>query len=56
MVVRNLGLINKFMVYILPGLLSAYNIIILRSFMDNLPYELQESAKIDGANDFTIFW
>lgn len=56
MVIKNLGLINHFAVYILPGLLSAYNIIVLRSFMDNLPYELQESAKIDGANDFTIFW
>lgn len=56
MVIKNLGLINKFAVYILPGLLSAYNIIVLRSFMDNLPYELQESAKMDGANDWTIFW
>ncbi len=56
MVIKNLGLINHFSVYILPGLLSAFNIIVLRSFMDNLPFELQESAKIDGANDFTIFW
>jgi len=55
MVIKNLGLINHFSVYILPGLLSAFNIIVLRSFMDNLPFELQESAKIDGANDFTIF-
>lgn len=56
MVIKNLGLINQFSVYILPGLLSAFNIIVLRSFMDNLPFELQESAKMDGANDFTIFW
>lgn len=56
MLIKNLGLINQFSVYILPGLLSAFNIIVLRSFMDNLPFEVQESAKIDGANDFTIFW
>lgn len=56
MLIKNLGLINHFAVYILPGLLSAYNIIVLRSFMDNLPFELQESAKIDGANDLVIFW
>ena len=55
MLIKNLNLINHFSVYILPGLLSAFNIIVLRSFMDNLPFELQESAKIDGANDFTIF-
>lgn len=56
MVIRNLGLINKFSVYIWPALISAFNVIVLRSFMDNLPFELQESAKMDGANDLTIFW
>ena len=56
MLIKNLRLINHFSVYILPGLLSAFNIIVLRSFMDNLPFEVQESAKIDGANDFTILW
>ncbi len=56
MLIRNLGLINEFAVYILPMLISAFNVIIIRSFMDNLPIALEESAKIDGANDFTIFW
>ncbi|MFC4388794.1 carbohydrate ABC transporter permease [Gracilibacillus marinus] len=55
MLIRNLGLINDFSVYILPMLLSAFNVIIIRSFMDNLPKALEESAKIDGANDFVIF-
>lgn len=55
MLMRDLGLINTFAVYILPLLVSAWNIIIIRSFMDGLPYALQESAKMDGANDFTIF-
>lgn len=56
MLIRDLGLMNSFWVYILPGLISAFNIIIIRSFMDSLPYSLQESAKMDGANDFTIFY
>ncbi|MCR6105658.1 carbohydrate ABC transporter permease [Salipaludibacillus agaradhaerens] len=56
MLIRDLGLMNSFWVYILPGLINAFNIIIIRSFMEGLPYSLQESAKVDGANDFTIFY
>ncbi|OAS89298.1 MULTISPECIES: carbohydrate ABC transporter permease [Metabacillus] len=56
MLIRDLGMMNSFWVYILPGLVSAFNIIIIRSFMDGLPFSLQESAKMDGANDFTIFY
>ncbi|WP_309122772.1 carbohydrate ABC transporter permease [Paenibacillus sp.] len=53
---RDLGLINTFAVYVLPGLVSAFNVFVIRSFIDGLPYALQESAKLDGANDFTIYW
>src|SRR5690625_3302900 len=56
MLIRDLGLMNSFWVYILPGIVNAFNIIIIRSFMDGLPFSLQESAKMDGANDFTIFY
>lgn len=56
LVVKNLGLINNFAVYILPGLISAFNIIVMRSFMDGLPEALYESAKIDGASDWTTFY
>lgn len=56
LVVKNLGLINNFAVYILPGLISAFNVIVMRSFMDGLPEALYESAKIDGANDWTTFY
>ncbi|KKI92402.1 sugar ABC transporter permease [Bacillus sp. SA1-12] len=56
MLIRDLGMMNSFWVYILPGLVSAFNIIIIRSFMDGIPFSLQESAKMDGANDFTIFY
>ncbi|MEK4508272.1 carbohydrate ABC transporter permease [Paenibacillus sp. FSL K6-2524] len=55
MLIKSLGLTNSFWVYIIPGLVSAFNLIIMRSFIDGLPEDLVESAKIDGANDFTIF-
>ncbi|MDO3413338.1 carbohydrate ABC transporter permease [Saccharibacillus sp. CPCC 101409] len=53
---RDLHLLGTFWVYILPGIVSAFNVIVIRSFIDGLPYALQESAKLDGANDFTIYW
>ncbi|AWB45479.1 sugar ABC transporter permease [Paenibacillus sp. CAA11] len=53
---RELSLINSFWVYVLPGLVAAFNVFVIRSFIDGLPYALQESAKLDGANDFTIYW
>lgn len=56
MLIRDLGLINSFWVYIFPTLINAFNVFVIRSYMDGLPYTLQESAKIDGANDFMIFW
>ena len=56
LVIRELGLINNFAVYILPGLISAFNVIVMRSFMDGLPEALYESAEIDGASDWTKFY
>jgi putative aldouronate transport system permease protein len=56
MLIRNLHLIGTFWVYIIPGILSVWNVFIIRSYIDGLPLALQESAKIDGANDWTIFW
>jgi putative aldouronate transport system permease protein len=56
MLMRDLHLINNFWVYILPGIVNAWNVFVIRSYMDGLPYSLQESAKMDGANDLTIFF
>ncbi len=56
LLIKNLGLIGTFYVYIIPALLSVWNVFVIRSYIDGLPYALQESAKIDGANDWTIFW
>jgi putative aldouronate transport system permease protein len=55
-VIKGLGLRNNFLVYIIPMLINAYYVIVVRSFMDNLPDSLLEAAKIDGANDFKIFY
>ena len=55
LVIRQLGLVNNFAVYILPGLISAFNVIVIRSFMDGLPEALYVSASIDGANDWIVF-
>lgn len=52
---KNLHLLNNFMVYILPGLVSAFNMIVIRTYINGLPDSLSESAKIDGAGDFRIF-
>lgn len=56
MLVRSLGLFNNFFVYILPGLIGVFNVIVIRSYIDGLPFELQESAKLDGANDIVIYF
>ena len=52
---RSLGLLNNFWVYILPGLVSAFDLIIVRTYMRTIPGSLIESAQIDGAGEFTIF-
>jgi putative aldouronate transport system permease protein len=54
--IRNLGLINNFWVYIIPWLINAFNVIVIRAYIDNIPLSLQESAKMDGANDVSIFF
>ncbi|MCH5262855.1 MAG: carbohydrate ABC transporter permease [Lachnospiraceae bacterium] len=52
---RTLKMSNSFLVYIIPGLIWVYNIILVRSFIDGLPLALQEAARIDGANDVYIW-
>jgi putative aldouronate transport system permease protein len=56
MLMRNMGLIGTFAIYILPSIINAWNVFVIRSFIDGLPPSLQESAKLDGANDIRIFW
>ncbi|TBL81045.1 carbohydrate ABC transporter permease [Paenibacillus thalictri] len=55
MVVRSLGLVNSFWALILPGAVSVWNLIIMRTFFQNtIPPELQESAFMDGCSDFRL--
>ena len=52
--IKELGLMDTPWALILPGMLSTYNMIILKSFFQALPNELEEAAIIDGANDFQV--
>ncbi|MFW6035489.1 MAG: carbohydrate ABC transporter permease [Halothermotrichaceae bacterium] len=52
---QKLGLTGSFWVYVLPGLVAAFNLIVVRTYINGLPESLIESAKIDGASEFTIF-
>jgi len=54
--VKQLGLINSWWALIIPSLVSGFNVIVLRSFFMGIPTSLYESARIDGAGDFAIFW
>lgn len=55
MIVKWLGLIDNFLVYLLPDLYNVYWMILVRTYMEGLPYSMIESARIDGANDIQIF-
>jgi putative aldouronate transport system permease protein len=52
--VKQYGLLNSYASLILPVLMSAFNLVILRQFFMNIPSELLDSAKIDGANDWQV--
>lgn len=52
---KNIGLYDTFLVYIIPSMFNFYNLIIFMSFFRELPSSIEESAKIDGANDFKVF-
>lgn len=47
---------NSFLLYIIPGAINAFYIILIKTFIEQLPKSLEESAKIDGAGYFTIYW
>lgn len=53
---KSLGIYDNRLAVILPYAISVYNLIIMRTFFQNIPVSLEESAKIDGANDFTILF
>ena len=56
LLLRHFDLLNTFYALILPGMANGYSIFLLKGFFDSLPKELYESAEIDGAGEFRIFW
>ncbi len=56
MLIKKLGLLNKYAVYIVPNLVDIFNFILVRTYINGLPDSFVESARIDGANEFKIYW
>ncbi|MBR4503178.1 MAG: carbohydrate ABC transporter permease [Clostridia bacterium] len=56
MVLKTVKLIDTFWVYIIPGAISVYNMILIRIYMESLPQELEESAYLDGAGDIVVLF
>jgi putative aldouronate transport system permease protein len=54
LLVKNLGLIDTYQSLILPGLIGAFYLVILRNFFMNIPHELIEAARLDGASDWQV--
>lgn len=54
--IKDLHLLNTFAVYVIPGLLSVFNVIVVKSFIQELPDSLTEAAMVDGAGYFRCFW
>ncbi|TLS49046.1 carbohydrate ABC transporter permease [Paenibacillus antri] len=55
LLIRELGMLNSFWVYVIPGIIGVFNLIIIRSFIEGLPEGILESARIDGSGEFTTF-
>ena len=55
LVYKSYGLLNNFWVYILPSVISAYNVILVKTYVEQMPVSVEESAMIDGAGVLVIF-
>ncbi|GEN81452.1 carbohydrate ABC transporter permease [Actinotalea fermentans] len=56
LLIKDLGMLNSFQAYWVPVMISAFNLIILRTYMKSIPEEITESARMDGAGDFRTWW
>lgn len=56
LLIKNLGLLDSLLVYIIPMLVSAFNVILVKNFFESIPQSFRESAYMDGANDFQILF
>lgn len=55
LVYKTYGFMNSFWVYIVPGMVGSYNVILIKTYIEQLPASLEESARIDGAGTFRVF-
>ncbi|KGX84568.1 ABC transporter permease [Pontibacillus marinus BH030004 = DSM 16465] len=56
LVVKSLGMLNTLWALMIPGLISAFNLIIMISFFQNIPQDLFDCAKIDGCGEYRTLW
>lgn len=56
LIVKSLGLLNSFWAMIIPGLTGAFHILVMKSFFQGIPAELEDSARVDGCSPFGIFF
>ena len=56
MLIKNLGLMNNFLVYVLPGMASLFNMILIKAYITSIPHELEESVLIDGGTEINAYF
>jgi putative aldouronate transport system permease protein len=56
LLIRSMGLLNSPWVLIIPQLISAFNLVIIKGFFEQLPAEIEESARVDGASELQSLW
>lgn len=56
LLIKSIGMMGSYLALIVPSCVSTYNMIVLKAFFENLPDELFESGKIDGASEYRLFW
>jgi putative aldouronate transport system permease protein len=56
LLIRDLGMLNSFQAYWVPTIISAFNLIVLRTYIKSIPDEIIESARTDGAGEFRMWW
>lgn len=56
LLIRDLGMLNSFHAYWVPTIISAFNLIVLRTYIKSIPDEIIESARADGAGEFRMWW
>jgi putative aldouronate transport system permease protein len=56
LLIKKLGLVNTVWALVLPGMLGAFNIVIIKNFFQSLPESLAESARMDGASEWTVLF